>query len=377
MHVLDDVHPRGLTGQRDGVDQRRQPPPPGIRGDVGQPHRGVTDAQKVIEQQQVFRVGVGDLGSHARPGSPIVEIGHPQAVAQQPGHHVKRDVAGVGLAVGGEHRHIAARRERCGFADQSALADARRTHDIDHTPGAADGLVEDRGHGADFPLTADQNRLAAPTGRMVVDGHQSPGGHRCVSALDVHQLGLTQHRGLFDQAGGGLAEHHPTRRRHRFHSLRHPHLLTDRRVTHWARTGLTGNHLTRIQANPQLQHDTVTALNLGGQALCLLLDIQRGQARAESVILQRDRRPEQRHDPIAGELIDRAAVALHDDRCAVHQLGHDLAQPLRTHRRRDPHRPHHIGEQHSDLLVLGMLGLGYSGTAGVTESGIWPRLAAA
>jgi hypothetical protein len=107
--------------------------------------------------------------------------------------------------------------------------------------------------------------------------------------------------------------------------LRHPHLLTNRRVTHWARTDLTGDHLPRIQANPQLQHDTVTALNLGGQVLCLPLDIQRGQARAESVILQHDRRPEKRHDPVTGELIHRAAVTLHHDRGAANQVGHDLA----------------------------------------------------
>ena len=37
---------------------------------------------------------------------------------------------------------------------------------------------------------------------------------------------------------------------------------------------------------------------------------------------------------------------------AVDQLGHDLAQPLRTDRRRDVHRMHHIGEQHRHLLVL-------------------------
>ena len=50
------------------------------------------------------------------------------------------------------------------------------------------------------------------------------------------------------------------------------------------------------------------------------------------------------------------AVALHHRRRALDQLGHDLAQPLRTHRRRDVHRVHDIGEQHRDLLVLRRLG---------------------
>ena len=45
--------------QRHGVDQRGQPAPPRIRVDLGQRHVGVGDAQQIIEQQQILRVGVG------------------------------------------------------------------------------------------------------------------------------------------------------------------------------------------------------------------------------------------------------------------------------------------------------------------------------
>ena len=55
---------------------------------------------------------------------------------------------------------------------------------------------------------------------------------------------------------------------------------------------------------------------------------------------------------VAGETADRAAVPLHHHRRTVDQFGHDLAQPLRTDRRRDVHRMHHVGEQHRHLLVL-------------------------
>ena len=55
---------------------------------------------------------------------------------------------------------------------------------------------------------------------------------------------------------------------------------------------------------------------------------------------------------VTGELAHRAAVALHHRRRTVDQIGHDLAQPLRTDCRRDVHRMHNIGEQHRDLLVL-------------------------
>ncbi len=43
---------------------------------------------------------------------------------------------------------------------------------------------------------------------------------------------------------------------------------------------------------------------------------------------------------------------LHHRGRTVDQLGHDLAQPLRTHRAGDLHRTHHIGEQHRHLLEL-------------------------
>jgi hypothetical protein len=87
---------------------------------------------------------------------------------------------------------------------------------------------------------------------MLADGQQSPGGHRCVGALDPHRFGLTEDRDVVDQPCGGCAEHYPTRRGNRLHPLSHPHLLTDRGITHWTRTDLTGEHPTRIQADPQL-----------------------------------------------------------------------------------------------------------------------------
>ena len=75
--------------------------------------------------------------------------------------------------------------------------------------------------------------------------------------------------------------------------------------------------------------------DLSGQPGGLLLDAQRRKTSADSVILQRHRRTEQRHDPVAGELVHRAAITLHYRRSAVDQVGHDLAQSLRPDGRGD------------------------------------------
>ena len=39
---------------------------------------------------------------------------------------------------------------------------------------------------------------------------------------------------------------------------------------------------------------------------------------------------------------------------AADQIGHDLVQALGADRCRDVHRVHDVGEQHRDLLVLGV-----------------------
>ena len=96
------------------------------------------------------------------------------------------------------------------------------------------------------------------------------------------------------------------------------------------------------------------------------------------MVLQRGWRAEHRHDAVAGETVDRAAVPLNHHCRTVDQIGHDLAQPLRTDRRRDVHRMHHIGEQHRHLLVLRRSGgLCDRRTALVTELGVRRQFGAA
>ena len=192
-----------------------------------------------------------------------------------------------------------------------------------------------------------------------------------MGTLDLNKLRLSEAACAFNQSRCGRAEHHPARRCHRLHPLSHPHLLTDGGVTERARTDLTGDHLAGIEANPQLQFDTVAALDLFGKPLRLVLHTQRRQAGANGVVLQRNGRTEDSHDPVAGETADRAAKVLHHHGSPINQLGHDLAQPLCTDRRCDLHRVHHVGEQHRDLLVLRRSGgLCQRCTALVAELGV-------
>ena len=179
-----------------------------------------------------------------------------------------------------------------------------------------------------------------------------------VFAFDNNEFPFAKRRSAFHEPRSGCAEHHATRRRHRFHPLRHSDMLSDRGVTYSARTDFTGDHLTEVQSDAQLH------------TVDLLLNVQRRQTCASRVVFQGHRRAEDRHDAVTGELVDRAAVALHHRACTVHEVGHDLAQPFCADVFGDVHRVNDIGEKHRHLLVLRRLaGLSQRRSALATELG--------
>ena len=68
MRVLYHAERQAFPGHRDGIHERGQPPPPGIRIDLGQLHIGIGDAHQVIEERQVLRVCIANLGIDLRSG---------------------------------------------------------------------------------------------------------------------------------------------------------------------------------------------------------------------------------------------------------------------------------------------------------------------
>jgi 2-methylcitrate dehydratase len=144
-------------------------------------------------------------------------------------------------------------------------------------------------------------------GQAIIDTTLAIRDQHHLSGEDVAHVRLEVFQGAYDFAGGGS-----------YGNKDHPQ--------------------TKEQADYNLKYLCAVAL-------------QRGPACPQRVILQRHRRAEQRHDPVAGELVQRAAVAAHHRSGPVNQRGHDLAQPLRTNHRGDVHRVHHIGEQHRGTLL--------------------------
>ena len=136
------------------------------------------------------------------------------------------------------------------------------------------------------------------------------GRHWLVGTFNLNQLRVAEHRRAIDEPRGGRAEHHTTRRCHRFHALRHADLLTDGGVTEGSRADLAGDHLTGVSP-PATAAPRRGALGRRRRAASLPPERPRRQTGSKSVILQRYRRAEDCHDAVTGELVHRAAETLH------------------------------------------------------------------
>ena len=88
--------------------------------------------------------------------------------------------------------------------------------------------------------------------------------------------------------------------------------------------------------------------------------MQRRETRTLGMVLVRDRCAEQRHDAVAGELVDEALEALDAVGEDAEEALHDPRERFRIELPGQLHRALHVGEQDGDLLALafdGGLGL--------------------
>jgi hypothetical protein len=110
--------------------------------------------------------------------------------------------------------------------------------------------------------------------------------------------------------------------------------------------------LTGVEPDADLHQEALAPPYALGVAAHGLVHPQRGVAGAHGVVLMGERRTEQRHDPVAHDLVDSTLVVVH---CFHHAFEHrveDLARLFRVALREQFHRTLQIGEQHSDLLAL-------------------------
>src|SRR5256712_3092447 len=131
--------------------------------------------------------------------------------------------------------------------------------------------------------------------------------------------------------------------------------LADSRVVH-VEIAADGAHndLARVEPDPDLYVHAVRAARLLRVALHQILHPQRRIARPHGVVLVSEGRAEERHDPIAHDLVLRALVAVDGLHHSLEQRIEDLARLLGIAVGEELHRALHISEQHRDLLALAL-----------------------
>ena len=184
----------------------------------------------------------------------------------------------------------------------------------------------------------------------------------------MHAYGLTHplHLELAEVLEREVSPHQGGRRRRevarigrgeRLHALRKADGVPLRSVVHaQVVADRADDDLTRVQAHARREADAVLTLHVGGVTRDLVAQLEHRIAGPLRVILVRNRRAEQRHDPIACVLVDRPLEE-------VHALGQDLEEAvenavplLGVELVRQLHRALHVGEQHRHLLALALQG---------------------
>ena len=89
-----------------------------------------------------------------------------------------------------------------------------------------------------------------------------------------------------------------------------------------------------------------------GERTELARQIERGRAGALGVVFVGDRGAEERHDAIAGVLVDGSLVSVHAVREDPEQAIEQAMPFLGIDALRELHRAHDVGEEHGDQLAL-------------------------
>ena len=234
---------------------------------------------------------------------------------------------------------------------QARLADAGDAGDADEVRAPALGGVEQILEQAQLTLPADERRVepgaaadAAPGGR---DAHGPPERHRLGLALERERPGGLADDRRLGHAPGRLVDEHGSGGGGSLDAGRgvdeiaRDDALADRAHRHRRLAGGDGR--------PGLELETVTVAE-GAHGVD---ELERDPDGPLGVVLLGDGGAPHRHDRVADELLDRAAVALDRHAGGVEVAGQKLAHLLGVARAREGGEADEIGEEHRDHPALG------------------------
>ncbi len=177
---------------------------------------------------------------------------------------------------------------------------------------------------------------------------------RIADALDSHRAQRLQIEVAGREFLRLLGDDDRSGRRERLHPRRQAHRMPNRRVLGMRVVGANRSHhnFAGIEPDPNLDRRTSLCAQPGRIFRHVLLQPQRRVESALRMILMRDRRTEQRKNPVAGGLHDVPVVAMHR---VDHQLQRRIDNRPRLFRiepLHQIHRPLDIGKQRRNSLAL-------------------------
>ena len=195
VRILDDEQRRLVRASAaaliSAVNRRRR-----ASGSIcGQRHIGVGDAQQIVEQQQILRVGIGNVGPAPARG----RLRSSRSATPVPARS-SRVTAWNGISRAWDSQKA----QNTSTPRPAATAAASRAIRLlpmpggpttfDHTTAATDRAVHHGVDGGHLPAPTDQGapRHARPAPPARPIAHQPTRGHRVVGALDAHPLRFGQ-----------------------------------------------------------------------------------------------------------------------------------------------------------------------------------------
>ena len=246
------------------------------------------------------------------------------------------------------------------LVEEPRLADARLAHNQHHLAlsrlGAPEAILQD----LKLALAPHERRepplgLDVEPGARDARGHHEPRRHRLALPLERER---PQGPGLEVAADGALdrfGDDDLARGRRLQEPGGHVGGVPDRGVVHAeVAADAADHHQARVEALAHLELDAALLLELGAIAGHGRADTEGRVHRSLRVILVGDGRAEQRHDPVAEELVHGALVPVHLGQHQLEGAGHEGVDLLGIEARGDRGEAGDVHEEHRDLLALAL-----------------------
>ncbi len=314
------------------------------------------DGRQSVLQRSIEREnGAGHLGADA---ADIVAVLDPEVAPQQRDHGQKRGRSAVGDRAGLEREPSLTVVRPEELIEQPRLPHAGIADHRDELSPAPPGLLRRLAKLVHLRITADETGEAA--GRCCLQARADARSAAELEDLDGfgHPLDRDRPECLhLDEALGELQhcerESDGAGRRELLHPRRQMRRLPHGGVVHAQVAGDGAKHdLSRVQSHTDLDLDAAASPHLVRDAPDGLLHAEGGVARAQSMVLVGERGAEERHDPVAHDLVDGSLVP-------VHRLHHQFEDRVENRARlfgitvsQQFHRALHIGKKDRDLLSL-------------------------